>query len=107
MNSKENNYKLKNRIRTFRQIPYECNGLQYTGANLQEVVEIFGIHPDFEKSSFEEYQSHVNKNGLKIHTNWGYIKVVVGQYLLNGKYGLQVFEEDEIKNYFLEITSTQ
>lgn len=107
MNIKENNNNLKNGMRIFRQIPYECNGLQYNGSNLEEIVEIFGMHPDFKNLPFEQYRSHVNKNGLRIHTNWGDIKVEVGNYLLNGKYGLQVFKEDRMFEHFLEITSTQ
>ena len=91
---------------TFQQIPYTCNGLQYTGTNLKEVVEMFGIHPDFEKSTFEDYESFVGRNGLKIHTNWGDVKVHVGEYLLNGKYGLQVFNQNKLREHFIEIIST-
>jgi hypothetical protein len=94
-------------MRKFRQIPYECDGLQYIGTNLDEVVEMFGMHPDFKNLSIEEYRSHVKKHGLKIHTNWGDIKVAKGQYLLNGKYGLQVLEKEKMNEHFLEITSTQ
>lgn len=88
---------------------YDCyESIQWTGNNLEEVIEFTGKHPDFDKwfKSFEEYEEHVKEDGyiFKLYTDVGTYRVEVGDYLLKSEFR-KVFAVSEVhfKRTYLKI----
>lgn len=53
--------------------------ITWNGGNLKEVISVIGLHPSVNDMSWEEYESLVKREGLKIITDQGHTKVNIGE----------------------------
>lgn len=52
----------------FRKKPVAIQAIQWTGDNLKEVIAFTGLHPSANKWTWEEYETVVREQGLRIFT---------------------------------------
>jgi hypothetical protein len=75
----------------FRKKPVVIDAIQWTGANLKDVIDFTGKHPDFDKwfDSWEAYSEHVANDGLKfkIFTLEGTMTATPGDWIIRGVQG--------------------
>lgn len=75
----------------FRKKPVEIEAIQYTGDNLEQVLEFTGKHPSWGNwfRSFEDYSNHVknNDNIFKIITLEGTMEATPGYWIIRGVNG--------------------
>lgn len=64
--------------------PVVIEAVRWTGANLREVIDFTGLHPSANKWTWEEYESVVLKDGLKIFTLEGPMMAGVGDWIIRG-----------------------
>jgi hypothetical protein len=78
-------------IQQFKKKPVVIEAVQWTGNNLQEVLEFTGKHPNFDKwfSSFEEYERHVRHDGQSFHviTLEGTMRAAPNDWIIKGVNG--------------------
>lgn len=64
----------------------EISAIEWTGANLEDVLEFTGRHPKFDEwfESFEQYAEHVARDGFefKIFTEYGPVIAVPGEFIV-------------------------
>lgn len=75
----------------FRKKPVEIEAVQWTGANLREVLTFTGKHDRFNEwfEDFKDYQKHVSKSGdiFKIFTLEGVMEASPGDWIIRGVQG--------------------
>lgn len=75
----------------FRKKPVEIEAIQYTGDNLEQVLEFTGKHPSWDNwfRSFEDYSNHVRASGniFKIITLEGTMEATPGYWIIRGVNG--------------------
>lgn len=75
----------------YRKKPVVIEAVQYTGDNLQEVLDFTGKHPKWHElfSTFESYQTHVNSDNkiFKILTLEGTMDASPGDWIIRGVNG--------------------
>ena len=68
----------------FRKKPVVINAVQWTGANLLEVIRHTGQNASASNLKWEEYQDLVQREGLKIFTLEGVMKADIGDWIIRG-----------------------
>lgn len=75
----------------FRKIPVVIDAIQWTGNNLEEMLEFTGKHPKFDQwfESFEQYAEHVASENytFKIFTLEGTMTASRGDWIIRGVKG--------------------
>jgi hypothetical protein len=78
-------------IKKYRKKPVEIEALQYTGDNLEEMLNFTGKHPKFDQwfKSLEDYQMHVLNDRMifKVFTLEGVMEASIGDYIIKGVKG--------------------
>lgn len=71
--------------------PVEIEAIQWDGANLKELLDFVGKHPEFDDwfSDFKSYEAYVkaNNNIFKIVTLEGNMEASVGDWIIKGVKG--------------------
>ena len=73
-----------NGVNTYTKKPIPIQAIQWTGMNLKDVIAFTGLHHSAEKWSWEEYESVVENEGLKIFTLEGPLFATIGDYIIRG-----------------------
>lgn len=75
----------------FRKKPVVIDAIQWTGENLQEVIDFTGKHERFSEwfKSFADYEAHVkaDRNVFKIFTLEGVMDATPGDWIIRGVKG--------------------
>ena len=72
----------------YRKKPVVIEAIQWTGENLQEVVEFCGgLHASARKWKWDEYCRVVETEGFKVFTLEGPLKASVGDWIIKGIHG--------------------
>ena len=71
----------------YRKKPVEVFAIEWTGDNLQEVIDFIGLHESAHKWTWEEYKKIVATQGLKIFTLEGTMMAEVGDMFIKGVAG--------------------
>lgn len=71
----------------FRKKPVVIDAVQWTGDNLQEVIEFTGRHHSAEDWSWPYFENVVKYKGLKIFTMEGPLMAAVGDWIIRGVQG--------------------
>lgn len=74
-------------IHTYRKKPVDVQAIKWTGNNLREIIDFTGLHPSAEKWTWEEYDSIVKEEGLKIFTLEGPMMASIGDMIIRGVKG--------------------
>jgi len=68
----------------YRKRPVVVEAIQWTGENLREIIDFTGLNASAKRFSWEEYESLVKKEGLKIFTLEGSHMASIGDYIIRG-----------------------
>lgn len=68
----------------FRKKPVVIEAVQWTGANLEEVLEHTGVHESARDWSIEQFRAKVDADGLKIFTLEGDMRASIGDWIIRG-----------------------
>jgi hypothetical protein len=68
----------------YRKKPVVIEAIQWHGNNLQEIIDLIGLHPSAKKWTWEEYEAVVSEQGLKIFTLEGAMMANIGDYIIRG-----------------------
>jgi hypothetical protein len=71
----------------FRKKPVVIEAVQWTGNNLEEVLEHTGVHESARDWSIERFRAKVDADGLKIFTLEGDMRATVGDWIIRGVKG--------------------
>lgn len=71
----------------FRKQPVVIDAIRWTGDNLKEVIDFTGLHPSAHKWTWEQFESIVATEGLKIFTLEGPLLACVGDWIIKGVKG--------------------
>jgi len=71
----------------FRKKPVVIEAVQWTGDNLSEIIEFSGLHPSAANLTWEQYESLVAREGLKIFTLEGPHLASIGDWIIKGVNG--------------------
>lgn len=71
----------------FRKKPVVIDAVRWNGDNLKEVIDLIGLHSSAHKWSWEEYESVVKSDGLKIFTLEGTMLANIGDWIIMGVNG--------------------
>ncbi len=71
----------------FRKKPVVITAIQWTGDNLEEIINFIGLHESASRWTWEEYQKVVADDGLKIFTLEGPHMATVGDWIIRGVTG--------------------
>ena len=78
-------------INKYKKKPVIIEAIQYTGDNLQEVLDFTGKHPSWNHwfKDFDDYKNHVeSENGVfKIKTLEGDHNAQIGDFIIKGVHG--------------------
>jgi hypothetical protein len=61
--------------------------IQWTGNNLQEIIDFTGLHPSVKHLTWEEYEQIVKIEGLKVTTLNGPVIVSIKEWIIRGIQG--------------------
>lgn len=100
-------------IKKYIRRPFVVEAIEYTGDNLQEVLEFAGKHPNWEQwfTSFDEYKKYVEENGNVFKV----ISPLITKYAVPGDYIVrhplddivEVHEPDAFKDMYTLHTLAQ
>ena len=68
----------------YRKKPVCIEAVEWNGSNLREVIDFTGQHPSASKWTWEQYESVVAEQGLKIFTLEGSHLASVGDMIIRG-----------------------
>lgn len=71
----------------YRKKPVAIQAIKWTGENLKEIISFTGLHPSAGKWTWEEYESVVKNEGLKIFTLEGPLMASIGDWIIQGVKG--------------------
>jgi len=71
----------------FRKKPVVIEAIQWTGDNLLEIIQFSGQQPSAADLHWEDYESLVAREGLKIWTLEGPLMATVGDWIIKGVKG--------------------
>ena len=76
-----------NGVMSYVKRPICIQAIRWTGMNLQEVIAFTGLHESAKKWTWEEYESVVENEGLKIFTLEGPLFAQIGDFIIRGVKG--------------------
>ena len=68
----------------YRKKPVVIEAVQWKGDNLAEIIRFTGMHESALKWTWDQYESVVAREGLKIFTLEGPLKASVGDFIIKG-----------------------
>ena len=71
----------------YRKKPVVIEAMQWTGANLHQVINFTGLHKSAEGWTWDEYEGIVRKEGLKIFSLEGPHLASIGDWIIRGVKG--------------------
>ena len=71
----------------FRKKPVEIEAVRWKGDNLAEVIRFTGLHGSALKWTWNQYESVVAREGLKIFTLEGSMLASIGDWIIKGVRG--------------------
>jgi len=71
----------------YRKKPVVIEAIQWTGDNLREIIDFTGLHPSALKWTWDEFESVVKTEGLKIFTVEGPLMASIGDWIICGVKG--------------------
>jgi hypothetical protein len=74
-------------IKKYRKKPVVIEAIEWTGQNLREIIDFTGLHPSAKHWTWDEYESIVRVQGLKIFTLEGEHMATVGDFIIKGVKG--------------------
>ena len=75
------------KIQLFRKKPVEIEAVRWKGDNLAEVIRFTGLHESALKWTWDQYESVVAREGLKIFTLEGSMLASIGDWIIKGVRG--------------------
>lgn len=71
----------------YRKKPVVIEAIQWTGKNLKEIIDFTGLHSSASLWTWEEYETVVETEGLKIFTLEGPMYAAIGDFIIRGVKG--------------------
>ena len=74
-------------IKQYRKKPVVIEAVQWNGGNLAEIIRFSGLHESAVTMTWNEYESLVVREGLKIFTLEGKMNANIGDWIIKGVSG--------------------
>lgn len=74
-------------VKEYTTKPVTIKAIEWTGLNLQQVINFTGLNESAKKWTWEEYEQIVKNEGLKIFTLEGTMLASIGDYIIQGLKG--------------------
>ena len=71
----------------YRKKPVVVEAIKWKGDNLAEIIRFTGLHESAMKWTWEQYESVVAREGLKIFTLEGTMNADIGDFIIKGVKG--------------------